>query len=324
MIGVYKIQNQINGKCYIGQSRNIHKRWNTHRNAYKNPKDNRYDTPLYRAMRKYGIQHFDFTILEECDIESLNRLERQYITQYDSFWNGYNCSFGGENGGTNQVQKNVIRGIIHDLETTDMLHREIAEKWNISTEMVQGINTGRYWAHNRTYPIQTQHKVASRHYPQIASAQHTLTCIDCGAPITSKAKRCATCAQIHLRKVTRPTAEELLEMLPHCSFEELGRKYSVSGRTIKNWCIQYGIPSRRCEYNATVMPPKQKPTRHKSPIRPVHMVDIITNTTIQTFPSILAAEKYLRGKETGAIRHALKSTNPTAYGYKWAYADENT
>jgi hypothetical protein len=35
-----------------------------------------------------------------------------------------------------------------------MLHREIAEKWNISIEMVQGINTGRYWyQENKNYPL---------------------------------------------------------------------------------------------------------------------------------------------------------------------------
>ena len=27
MIGIYKITNNLNGHCYIGQSRNINKRW---------------------------------------------------------------------------------------------------------------------------------------------------------------------------------------------------------------------------------------------------------------------------------------------------------
>jgi len=35
-----------------------------------------------------------------------------------------------------------------------MYHREIAEKWNISIEMVQGINTGRYWyIETENYPL---------------------------------------------------------------------------------------------------------------------------------------------------------------------------
>ena len=45
-------------------------------------------------------------------------------------------------------------GIFSDLENTDMIHSDIAKKWNVSIEMVQGINTGRYWhVSNRDYPI---------------------------------------------------------------------------------------------------------------------------------------------------------------------------
>ena len=32
MIGIYKITNLINNKSYVGQSKNIKKRWNQHRN----------------------------------------------------------------------------------------------------------------------------------------------------------------------------------------------------------------------------------------------------------------------------------------------------
>ena len=52
------------------------------------------------------------------------------------------------------IYKEKIIGVINDLLNTNMLHREIAEKWNISTEMVQGINTGRYWyQENKNYPL---------------------------------------------------------------------------------------------------------------------------------------------------------------------------
>lgn len=48
-VGIYKITNNINNKCYIGQSRNIEKRWRDHK--YSN-----LDYPLYRAFRKYGCK----------------------------------------------------------------------------------------------------------------------------------------------------------------------------------------------------------------------------------------------------------------------------
>ena len=58
--GIYKITNKINGKCYIGQSNDIHRRWKQELapNAKLNPH-------LARAFEKYGIDNFEFEIIEE-------------------------------------------------------------------------------------------------------------------------------------------------------------------------------------------------------------------------------------------------------------------
>ena len=66
MIGIYKITNKINGKCYIGQSINIKQRWKGHRKDafWLNGPD--YQYPLYKAIRKYGIENFSFEVIEEC------------------------------------------------------------------------------------------------------------------------------------------------------------------------------------------------------------------------------------------------------------------
>lgn len=72
MVGIYKITNKINQKIYIGQSVNISKRWTAHRNGAFNPNNNQYNTPLYKAIRKYGIENFTFEVLEECGINELD------------------------------------------------------------------------------------------------------------------------------------------------------------------------------------------------------------------------------------------------------------
>ena len=72
MVGIYKITNKINQKIYIGQSVNISKRWTAHRNGAFNPNNGQYNTPLYKAIRKYGIENFTFEILEECAINELD------------------------------------------------------------------------------------------------------------------------------------------------------------------------------------------------------------------------------------------------------------
>lgn len=96
MIGIYKITNNINNKSYIGQSINITQRWINHKSNAKNLD---YQTPLYRAIRKYGIENFSFEILEECQEQDLNDKEIYWIKFFDSFGDkGYNLTLGG--GGT--------------------------------------------------------------------------------------------------------------------------------------------------------------------------------------------------------------------------------
>lgn len=100
MVGIYKITNKINGKCYIGQSIDINDRWIRHRSRPFQVNDSAYNTYLYRAIRKYGLNNFIFEILEECPREDLNEREIYYIDFYNSYYtnNGYNMTFGGEGG----------------------------------------------------------------------------------------------------------------------------------------------------------------------------------------------------------------------------------
>lgn len=91
--GIYKITNKVNGKCYIGQSNDIHRRWKQELapNAKLNPH-------LARAFEKYGIDNFEFEIIEECQRERLNEREQFYIEIYHSIDPnlGYNKTEGGD------------------------------------------------------------------------------------------------------------------------------------------------------------------------------------------------------------------------------------
>lgn len=95
MIGIYKWTNLINNKVYIGQSVNIIARKAEH---IKLAKNENYTTNIAKAIRKYGIENFDFEILEECSLQNLNERERYYIKYYDSLnkEKGYNMLEVGE------------------------------------------------------------------------------------------------------------------------------------------------------------------------------------------------------------------------------------
>lgn len=90
MIGIYKITNMINNKCYIGCSKNIEQRWKQHKRIPK------IKTSLYNAFRKYGINNFKFEIVELCLESELSEKEKYWINYYNSYNNGYNETLGGE------------------------------------------------------------------------------------------------------------------------------------------------------------------------------------------------------------------------------------
>ena len=233
--GIYKIENKINHKVYIGQSVNITDRWRNHRSAYKDTSDKAYETHLYRSMRKYGIENFNFSIIEECLPSELNERERYWISYYDSFFNGYNLTLGGDGATGGSVNKEKIKGIINDLLNTTLIQRQIAEKWQISEEMVQGINTGRYWKHDREYPIRKQKR------------REKCFCIDCGKEIYYGSTRCLPCENAHRVKEKPISREKLKQLIRTTPFTTIGKIFGVSDNAIRKWCKSFNLPSKSGE-----------------------------------------------------------------------------
>jgi group I intron endonuclease len=94
---IYKIENKINGKCYIGKSINVKQRWQSHlRNALKTERKG----PLLNALRKYGSHNFSFDIIKHSTMKTIDVDEIEMIREYDSVKNGYNLTLGGEGGDT--------------------------------------------------------------------------------------------------------------------------------------------------------------------------------------------------------------------------------
>ena len=94
MIGIYKIQNLINGKVYIGQIINIERRFHQHKY------DDSQNSVIHRTIKKYGIENFSFEVIEECNYKDLDEREIFWIKYYNSSNknNGYNLTLGGQRG----------------------------------------------------------------------------------------------------------------------------------------------------------------------------------------------------------------------------------
>lgn len=227
-VGIYKYTNKINGKVYIGQSKVLEKRQNKHLSSAFNPNSNEYNSLLHRGFRKYGYENFDYEILENCLVSELDEKEIYWIEQYNSYKNGYNLTKGGNSPTSKKIDEEMLNKITKTLEETERKHQDIANEFEVSIEMIQGINTGRYWKRDIAYPLQKQQ--LKKNY-----------CVDCGKEISLNAKRCVECYQINTRKVERPSPIVLAKEIIDWGFSATARKYGVTDNAIKKWCIAYGM-----------------------------------------------------------------------------------
>lgn len=247
MVGIYKITNTITGHAYIGQSVCINQRWINHRKEARNGSK---DYPLYRAMRKYGIENFHFEVLEECTKDLLNEREKYWIAVYHTYGDGYNQTAGGQSPTTPNP---LIEEIKDELRHSDKTIKEISKIYNISQQSLAAINNGRtYFDDREDYPIRKdKFRIAASIVKQVPynSQLANESCIDCGKKITRGCTRCAECNRLEERRKSGPRpepvilAQEILSM----GFCAVGRKYGKSDNAIRKWCKAYNMPIKKPE-----------------------------------------------------------------------------
>ena len=86
---VYKIINAITGDFYIGSSKDVKKRWMSHKRT--SVWDRCPNNPMYLDMQKYGVDKFIFEILTEVEADKLKELEQQFIETLKPSYNNYNA-----------------------------------------------------------------------------------------------------------------------------------------------------------------------------------------------------------------------------------------
>lgn len=157
IVGIYCIQNMINGKRYIGSSKDIYVRFSQHKGELN--KGKHINTLLQRAWNKYGKENFKFYIMEETgDIltrRELLELEDFYIEKYKTYKdeNGYNIAKPTETfirdynenfyenffNTNNKISREQFDEIIFYLCNTDLPNKKIADLVGISNRNVVAI-----------------------------------------------------------------------------------------------------------------------------------------------------------------------------------------
>ena len=241
-VGIYKITNLCNEKCYIGQSRNVYKRWSNHKRVAQDEREKGYNYPLYAAFRKYGLHNFKFEIIEECSSEELDNKEIYWI---DYFKPEYNQTEGGEGCKKRAIVKLTINDaeeIKKLLSTTDIMIKDIAKQFNVHRDTIRDINVGRTWRDNILYPIRLSKTDATRQVKNI--------CIDCGKEIRKTSIRCSECNNNFRKKEQKISREELKDLIRNFPFTQIGKMFNISDNCVRKWCIKNNLPSTKKEINS--------------------------------------------------------------------------
>ena len=251
MVGIYKITNKINNHCYIGQSTQIEIRQKDHKIAAFNQNQDTYEYPLYRAIRKYGIENFEFEVIEICNNEELNDKEVYWINYYSP---EYNQTIGGDyqvipQKLTYEQVQEIQQLLVNDPEGK-LSHVELAKKYNVHKDTIRDINVGRTWHNNKlNYPL---------HYSKFdinnPNKKKILYCSKCGKEIqkNSISGLCLECfnnrkkeeAKNNLPPISREELKAKIRILP---FTTIAPQYGVTDNAIRKWCDKYNLPRKKTE-----------------------------------------------------------------------------
>jgi len=78
--GIYKIENLVTGRVYVGSSNHINRRWELHKKNLQSK--THFNSYLQNSYTKYGVGAFKFSVVEECEKEKLIEREQFWFEYY--------------------------------------------------------------------------------------------------------------------------------------------------------------------------------------------------------------------------------------------------
>lgn len=277
---IYIITNDINNKVYIGQTiSTVEHRWGEHKTkAYYVADDSRKDTAFYKAIRKYGIDHFQVKELEYVEDSSmLSDRECYWIAEYNSYQKGYNSTIGGE--GRQQYNYQDFKDLWDKGYSVD----EIAKEYECMRNTVYYALSGfKGWAEEA--------KQRGKEKSIKAMQSSRKICIDC---YDLKGNFLNTYESIH-------AAAQALNMTESMVRTAL----STGGRALEYLFVKHGEPA-------------PKPYR-KTGAKPVNQYDLQGNfiATYESCQEAALALGKPR-TASSSIGAVCNGKRKTAYGYKW-------
>lgn len=168
-IGIYLIKNNITKRVRVGSATDIEKRFSWYRAKLRSGEG--INEAMLEDVVNYGLDSFEFIILEECNKEKLFEKERYYQNLYsDCFNNGYNknrvrntdkyirtleeqreykekrskITSGEKNGHCTCLTQEKASEILWLKINTDIKNKDIAKMYNCNPNMVSRISKDRW------------------------------------------------------------------------------------------------------------------------------------------------------------------------------------
>lgn len=177
---IYKLQNKINNKIYIGQTtQTLKERLRRHVMP-----SNRRTMAISRAIAKHGLENFNIEVVCEClSMKDLNEKESFYIEKYNSMSpNGYNLNGGGKNRRMSEETKKKISEAMKGKKKTPEHVKKVTESRLLSykenPEMIKRLgsaNRGKIFNSNRRSSLSGSKKGSSKYVGVISEGAYYRT-----------------------------------------------------------------------------------------------------------------------------------------------------
>lgn len=131
-IGIYSINNLVNGKRYVGKSKTIEKRIWVHFNLLKKSKRSKnVNRHLYASVNKYGIDQFTWEVLE-----SFEELNPELLADREVYWMEF----------YNTTDRDFGYNLVKDSSSKVVIHPETIELLRERNQGLGNPNYGNYWS----------------------------------------------------------------------------------------------------------------------------------------------------------------------------------
>ena len=214
--GIYKIINKVNGKYYVGSSKDIHHRWiANHRKELMHQYHS--NDHLQKAWNKYGRDSFELVIVDRIEVSSLKVVEQKYLDIAKSERDRcYNMNFLSDRvemtmETRRKLSQSKVGKSFHTEEGKARQRLAISGKNNRWYGISRSGDKNPFWKGGVTHPH----------------------CLECGKQIYYGHTKCVTCFNKSLQ-INPP-----VDIINNMKYLYLTKGYKIS----REYAIQHGVTS---------------------------------------------------------------------------------